>query len=211
MSFTNTNTNTDNALYLLQQKYSYPTNPTTPYFQDETYKLFTEEEMNNIIEMGYKNKLQYQLNSEGKFVVDLFSQKTTYLLPSENTGYIYNRIRQFIVEINKNVWNFDLFDFYEPLKFNEYNASEKSSTAFHTDTGFDFTNFRKLTFIMQLSNETDYEGGEVILLNSSKPIIMPKTRGSIVIFPSYILHKVDPIKKGIRNSLVIFAHGPPLK
>lgn len=69
---------------------------------------------------------------------------------------------------------------------------------------------RKLTVIIQLSNEEDYEGGELQVFNSNlKPITMTKKRGSIIIFNSSIPHCVKKIKSGTRYVLASWIVGPP--
>jgi PKHD-type hydroxylase len=66
-----------------------------------------------------------------------------------------------------------------------------------------------LTIIVFLSDESTYEGGDFMIQYINSTIKIPKKRGSIIIFPSFLTHQVSPVIKGIRNSLVIFAHGPP--
>lgn len=59
---------------------------------------------------------------------------------------------------------------------------------------------RYKTLIIQLSDESDYDGGELIVSKE----IMPKTIGSLIIFDSNKLHEVTELTKGIRYSLCIF-------
>ena len=70
---------------------------------------------------------------------------------------------------------------------------------------------RKLSFTMQLSEPSEYEGGDVMLITSQNPFAIPKERGTITFFPSYTLHEVKPITKGTRKALVGWIHGPRLK
>lgn len=68
---------------------------------------------------------------------------------------------------------------------------------------------RKLSFVMQLSNPDEYEGGEFQLLDQDRKIhFMPKERGSMIIFDSRLSHRVRKIKSGIRKSIVGWAVGP---
>lgn len=69
---------------------------------------------------------------------------------------------------------------------------------------------RKLTVIIQLSDENDYEGGELQIYNSNlKPISIPKNKGTIVVFNSSIPHSVKKIKKGTRYALAAWIVGKP--
>jgi len=72
---------------------------------------------------------------------------------------------------------------------------------------------RKLSVSIQLSPD-NYKGGELEIMTGSHPkdrFKMTKEQGSIIIFPSYMLHQVLPIKKGQRYSLVSWITGPSLK
>ena len=70
---------------------------------------------------------------------------------------------------------------------------------------------RKLSFTLQLSEPSDYEGGDLLLaLNDDlqDPITIPKTRGQMVIFDTRVKHMVKPVTKGTRHALVGWAVGP---
>jgi PKHD-type hydroxylase len=70
---------------------------------------------------------------------------------------------------------------------------------------------RKLSFSMQLTDPSEYEGGSTRLITSHDPFAIPKTKGSITFFPSYTLHDVQPITKGTRKALVGWVLGPRWK
>jgi PKHD-type hydroxylase len=72
---------------------------------------------------------------------------------------------------------------------------------------------------MFLSAPEDYEGGELEFdfrnMDPDKPTIRKcaeiKPRGSIVVFPSHVWHRVKPVTKGTRYSLVIWNLGYPFR
>jgi PKHD-type hydroxylase len=70
---------------------------------------------------------------------------------------------------------------------------------------------RKLSFVIQLSDPKDYKGGELQIHLSDTPEVMKKEQGTLIAFPSYILHEVTPITKGKRYSLVGWITGKPFK
>lgn len=71
---------------------------------------------------------------------------------------------------------------------------------------------RKLSFSLQLNGENDYKGGELeIEDNSSNVHVMEKEQGLLTIFDSRVRHRVSPITKGIRRSLVGWVVGPRWK
>ena len=83
--------------------------------------------------------------------------------------------------------------------------------------GQDFLNenlemVRKLSFAMQLSDPDDYEGGNVQLLDEmGNPYFVPRKRGTIVLFDSRTMHRVQKVKKGVRKSIVGWTVGPRWK
>ena len=126
----------------------------------------------------------------------------------------------------KTGWNFDLVD-SEYCQFTIYNQGQYYG--WHTDTdgnlyygkGNEWNKLmRKLSVTVSLSDPEDYEGGELEFdlrntgqINTSEIInckeILP--RGSIVVFPSYTWHRVSPVTKGTRLSLVQWNLGPGFK
>ena len=79
---------------------------------------------------------------------------------------------------------------------------------------------RKISIIVQLSDGDEYEGGDIYLARPPKDgrldihgETLPQFRkkGTVIVFPSYVRHKVEPISKGIRHSAVAWVNGPPFK
>ena len=71
---------------------------------------------------------------------------------------------------------------------------------------------RKLSFSIQLSDPDDYEGGNLQLVDESQnKYIAPRKRGCICLFDSRTLHRVLPVKKGTRKSIVGWVVGPRWK
>jgi PKHD-type hydroxylase len=70
---------------------------------------------------------------------------------------------------------------------------------------------RKLSISIQLTDPNEYEGGELYLYDDDKGTVMDKTQGTLILFPSYVLHEVVPVTKGTRNSLVTWVTGKQFK
>jgi PKHD-type hydroxylase len=71
---------------------------------------------------------------------------------------------------------------------------------------------RKLSVILQLSNETDYQGGNIELISDEgETYVAPKERGTIIVFDSRTKHRVTEITHGLRKSLVAWVVGPRWK
>jgi PKHD-type hydroxylase len=67
---------------------------------------------------------------------------------------------------------------------------------------------RKLTFVIQLSDPCEYEGGKLMIYYDGQIHEAPNEFGSMIIFPSSLAHEVTPITKGTRHSLVGWVTGP---
>ena len=61
---------------------------------------------------------------------------------------------------------------------------------------------------IQLSDSDDYEGGDLELMFREEPVKLDRTRGTLVAFPSFMLHRVTPVTRGTRWSLVAWITGP---
>lgn len=110
--------------------------------------------------------------------------------------------------------NFDNFRFsISDIAFTEFFTYEMGCFYKpHTDVNPDISHpahNRKLTIIIQLSDENDYSGGELQIYSSElKPITMTKKKGSIIVFNSSIPHRVKKVKSGIRHVLASWVIGP---
>jgi len=145
-----------------------------------------------------------------------------------NKSWIYELIIPYIDLANKNAdWNFD-WDFLEECQFTKYKKGQHYD--WHQDSFDEPYNkpndpkehgkVRKLSVTLNLSDPKDYTGGELEFdFNDGGPIadskrylckdILPK--GSMVVFPSHVWHRVKPVTSGERNSLVIWNLGYPFK
>ena len=66
---------------------------------------------------------------------------------------------------------------------------------------------RKLSMSCLLTDPSEFEGGNFQLQTSATPYNIKLAKGDIIMFPSYVLHRVSPVTKGTRHSLVAWAHG----
>jgi predicted 2-oxoglutarate/Fe(II)-dependent dioxygenase YbiX len=80
----------------------------------------------------------------------------------------------------------------------------------HVDTFMQVSNeTRKLTVLMFLND--DFEGGRLFLQNGHEKIYPPQGVGTCLVFPSFMLHGVEPVTKGVRRSVVTWLVGPWFK
>ena len=142
-----------------------------------------------------------------------------------NDRWVYNEIHPYIHEANKNAnWNFQ-WDYSESCQFTKY--SKNQHYHWHCDSFTDTFNskdlnyngkIRKLSVSCLLSDPKDYSGGELEFQfrNTDNPNEIHTTekmlpRGTIIVFPSHVWHRVKPVTKGVRYSLVIWNIGYPFR
>jgi PKHD-type hydroxylase len=127
------------------------------------------------------------------------------------TNGFYNHMQNIVLALNKQFFQYDLTGL-APMQYAIYNGSEQGHFDWHVDygreKGHEQHEPRKLSLSLQLSDPSRYEGGELQARVRSKVEVAPKSRGTIIAFPSYVLHRVTPVTAGVRKSLVIWALGP---
>ena len=128
--------------------------------------------------------------------------------PNEKTSWIFGRLTDLIHQVNQ-VYQFDIKGFYEPLQLAEYAKGDFFD--WHLDFGTGNSSNRKLSITMQVSDPTDYEGGDLEFQINNRIEKAPREMGTVVVFPSFIMHRVTPITKGKRRSLVGWVSGPPFR
>ena len=144
--------------------------------------------------------------------------------------WIYKEIQPYIGMANKNAgWNFD-WDWSEACQFTIYKKGQYYD--WHCDSWdkpYDKPNtpehgkIRKLSMTCQLTDGSEYKGGELEfdfrnydphMRDESKHRIQCKEilpKGSIIVFPSFVWHRVKPVTSGTRYSLVVWHLGRPFK
>ena len=110
------------------------------------------------------------------------------------------------------VWNFDLTSAPECIQYTEYHGSDMGEYAWHQDIGPNELSARKISITVQLSDDNEYEGGELLFWMGGNSLednnlVAPRGKGTVVLFPSYVVHAVKPVTKGIRKSFVLWLGG----
>jgi PKHD-type hydroxylase len=135
----------------------------------------------------------------------------SFISPDNNTFWIYEKLSYFSICLNADFFKFDLWGFSENLQFTEYKPPAGRYNS-HIDKIFN-KQIRKLSIVLQLSEDYTYEGGDLELLNNGEnlPTKLNRKQGTVIAFPSYSLHRVTPVTNGIRHSLVGWITGPQFK
>ena len=113
---------------------------------------------------------------------------------------------------NKQQWEYDLNTLLG-IQVSKYEAPD-GHYRWHSDYGTsqnsEFT--RKLSASLLLTDPSEYEGGDLEFIDyHGNNVFAPKQKGSIIVFDSRVPHRVTPVTKGLRYSLVTWIYGPKLK
>lgn len=124
-------------------------------------------------------------------------------------AWIGARLTRAVADLNHQHFGFALAGFDEQIQLTEYTAEQAGFYDWHSDVGGrGVPRTRKLTLTVQLSAPEDYDGGALELNPAGTVIEAPRGQGTGTAFPSYTLHRVCPVSRGVRHSLVVWTHGP---
>lgn len=125
-------------------------------------------------------------------------------------SFPFNLFRDAIISANIEFYNFQLLgmldnDFPQVVKYSKgdfYNLHSELNPGLTT---------RKLSFLINLSDPLDYEGGEIEFLNTEMDHDAINVPGTMLVFPSFTVFKIRPIKKGKKFIVSGSIHGDSLK
>jgi PKHD-type hydroxylase len=136
--------------------------------------------------------------------------QTAALIFKPETKWLYDRMQAVIRKVNQQFYQFDLQGFSEPFQYASYRGADGGHYTWHLDWGSNGLH-RKLSASIQLTDPSQYEGCELQFHGLREIETAPRARGTIIVFPSFILHRVTPCTNGTRKAIVVWASGPQFK
>ena len=195
--------------------YSYPFDVTQ---KDQGWTFwkngFSSEELNKIDELSelfdLKNAEVGGGTNQPLVDTEIRNSQLVWIPPQENTIWLFDKICEITKTLNAEYFGYDLNGVLS-LQYTIYDSTVNGPSYYdwHIDRmGKGALNMpRKLSFVLQLSDSFEYEGGE-LWIQGLKTGVAPKEKGLAIVFPSYTSHRVTPVTKGIRKSLVAWIVGP---
>jgi PKHD-type hydroxylase len=186
---------------------------------------FTEDELNDIenyCETFDKEKgLTFDPDEELNKLSDIRKSKIAWFTKSKHLKLhnLFNKLNLVIEKINDDYYNYDL-NGYDTIQYTTYDANELGHYAYHVDMHsgphmeepqLKYGDSRKLSVSLILSDSQSYEGGQFTIKMDENEFEVEQKRGRILLFPSFILHKVHPVTKGFRKSIVAWVEGPKFR
>jgi len=127
-----------------------------------------------------------------------------------DTKWLYDRMQLIIRKVNQQVYQFDLQGFMEAFQYTVYHGTEGGHYDWHIDWGPNRVQ-RKLSASLQLTDPSRYEGCDLQFHGAREIETAPRDRGAVIVFPSFIQHRVTPCTKGTRKAIVAWTTGPQFK
>jgi PKHD-type hydroxylase len=179
---------------------------------------FTEAEVNQIAAYCAAGELREGKTFTG-YREDIRRSKIQFNTWTQENGWIFDKLIEVVQVMNNRWYGFDLNGF-DAFQYGEYRAEEGGHFEWHTDMHFGAQNRqvddyglqqpRKLSLSMALNEPgVDFEGGDFQLNMGHQDLIsVPMPKGRIIVIPSFLLHRVTRVTKGVRKSIVAWVTGP---
>lgn len=179
----------------------------TNHFNYYFYKnVFSPAELADIKTLGESYPKQAGEVGGGESVVsDYRVSEIAWIEQDHRSGWLYDRIADYAIRANKEMWNFDIWGYHDSLQYTNYHGNG-GHYDWHADLGPGISN-RKLSVVLQLSNPEDHVGGDLQMNIGSEILTVPREYGLMCFFPSFLLHRVTPLTSGHRTSLVTWLCG----
>lgn len=132
---------------------------------------------------------------------------------TETSHFIARIIAHYAYEANRQAFGFHLGPVVNDIQYTKYYGTDNGFYNWHADTFFVGNKMafdRKISVIIQLTDPDEYEGGAFLFeggVEQPDPIELRK-KGTVLVFPSYLNHMVEPVTKGERRSIVSWIEGP---
>ena len=169
---------------------------------------FSSEEVDKILDLSknYEFEQATTISGDPKSIIN---STIKWMNPSEETSWVYDRLMGCVKEAN-NVWQFNLYSILDDIQYTEYRGGGGHYN-WHIDIGPGAISHRKVSVVVQLSDSSEYTGGILEVSTGSNSLKVSNKKGAVILFPSFLQHRVTPVASGLRKSLVLWAGGEHFK
>ena len=169
-------------------------------------ELFTKDQCKEILDSCIP-ELWLPLSVAGQ---ENFHISRRQKLRGDVQGFPFMDIRTVTKRANDQIYDFNLLGIIDQDFPQLFKYSENEFYNWHSDLTV-VAPSRKMTFIINLSDPSEYEGGEIEFLNINTSSVNIAEQGSCLIFPSYMVYKINPVTKGEKNLIIGHVHGALFK
>ena len=178
-----------------------------------TTPLFTPDQCRQIIECGRRQTpqtAQVGMNKPGGGTDTSKRVTTISWIPFKEMDHMYRDLDKFIQKANENHFGFGDIRVTENAQFTEY--PEGGFYDWHMDCDVNMQHeppVRKISMTLLLNDPSEFEGGHLELMVPGK--FAELKQGQAICFASFLNHRVQPVTKGVRQSLVVWFGGKPFR
>ena len=180
---------------------------------ETTTPLFTPDQCQMVINCGRRQppqKAQVGMNKPGGGIDTNKRITTISWIPFKEMEPMYNQINNFIQKAHLNHFGFDDIQITEQAQFTEY--PEGGFYDWHMDCDVNMQHeppVRKISMTVLLNDPLEFEGGDLELMSPGK--FKKLKQGHAMVFASFLNHRVAPVTRGVRQSLVMWFGGTPFR
>ena len=178
-----------------------------------TEPLFSPEQCRQIIASGRAQKpqeAQVGMGAPGGGVDTKKRTTTISWIPFKEMGHMYQDLNKFIQQANENHFGFGDVRVTENAQFTEYPVGGFYDWHMDCDTHMAHEPpVRKISMTLLLNDPSEFEGGDLEIMGPGRST--PLKQGHAICFASFLNHRVQPVTKGMRQSLVVWFGGKPFR
>lgn len=169
--------------------------------------LFTAAECAQIIESAVREPVIIDPYAQQRSAEELGATGDRRLLRDQGVAsWVLQRLMQSAFGINQQHYRFEIQGMEVPHVI-EYRPGQQSF--WHMDITDDQTTNRKLSMLVFLSDPDQFKGGRFSV--HPEKLAIDQAQGNVLLFPAYMLHKVEPVLEGVRWSMATWGVGPPFR
>jgi PKHD-type hydroxylase len=128
------------------------------------------------------------------------------------TAWLFARIAHAAQDANARFWQYDLWGFHDELQYTFYDGARAGHFTWHQDrSDATLRPQRKLSVVLLLSDPGEYGGGDFEIFDGFPVAVKAKAAGTLLVFPSFMQHRVSPVTWGERRSIVGWLCGPKFR
>lgn len=197
---------------MINRAYSWDLRTANTYPSAHQLEFFSTADCDRIVTLGLaRQPIESYVGLEQQVDNKIRKNRVVFFDPQDaELRWIFERVAAGVKSINQQFWQFDLA-MIETLQFTQYDRPSDFYAA-HMDMSHGRTEQRKLGFSIQLSDPADYVGSNLEFHSVGDDFYSTvRDQGAIIVFPSYMVHRVTPVESGARYSLVGWVVGPPYR
>lgn len=144
------------------------------------------------------------------------NSQIVWIEPKAETRWLFDRLVLCAQEANTRCFDLSLSNepilSYGSAQFTQYEAASADHYSWHEDCDslYERSVDRKLSLCVQLSHSSEYQGGSLEFERATLGEDVFTEMGDVIVFPSFLRHRVTTVTKGCRHSLVLWFFGPKL-